>query len=324
MSDCFADKGNTIILPLLKLPLTLVSRKRLSILIYHRVHERKDPLIRNAIDKRVFDWQMRVIADAFNVLNLSDAVSLMTSGSLPPRSLAITFDDGYADNYEVALPVLQKYGLTATFFVSSGYLDGGRMWNDTIIETVRTLPDGIFDLSSHGLGTFNIASITDRRLCFQQIIDDVKHMPYEKRLEVVESISRQARSSLPDDLMMTSSQLKQLSDSGMTVGGHTVSHPILSMLEADTARDEIIQGKRELESILGKEIDLFAYPNGRPGTDYSDEHVNLVKGAGFKLAVSTAKGVSDIDTDLYQLKRFTPWDRTPGKFMARLIANYFN
>ncbi|MET0116115.1 MAG: polysaccharide deacetylase family protein [Sedimenticola sp.] len=324
MSESSTNKGNPLILPLLKIPLTLVSRKRLSILIYHRVHETNDPLVRNAIDRQVFDWQMRVISGAFNVLDLADAVSLMKSGSLPPRSLAITFDDGYADNYEVALPVLQKYDLTATFFVSSGYLNGGRMWNDSIIETVRTLPDGIFDLSSHGLGIFNISSITDRRLCFQQIIDDVKHMPYEKRLEVVESISRHARSSLPDDLMMTSSQLKQLSDSGMTVGGHTVSHPILSMLEADTARDEIIQGKRALESILGKEIDLFAYPNGRPGTDYSDEHVNLVKGAGFKLAVSTAKGVSDIDTDLYQLKRFTPWDRTPGKFMARLIANYFN
>ena len=88
----------------------------------------------------------------FNVIPLLDAVRHSAAGTLPPRAACITFDDGYADNAEVALPILQRHKLHATFFVATGFLNGGRMWNDTIIELVRRAPDGVLDFSAFGLG----------------------------------------------------------------------------------------------------------------------------------------------------------------------------
>ncbi|MGH8602917.1 MAG: polysaccharide deacetylase family protein, partial [Gammaproteobacteria bacterium] len=115
-------------------------RGRLTILIYHRVLSKPDAMLEGEVDIAAFDWQMDVLARNFNVLPLVEAVQRLRARSLPARAAAITFDDGYADNVENALPVLTRYGLNATFFIGTAYLNGGRMWNDTIIEAVRRTP----------------------------------------------------------------------------------------------------------------------------------------------------------------------------------------
>ena len=81
----------------------------------------------------MFEAQMRVVAENFVPLPLSEAVDRLMIGELPPRAACVTFDDGYIDNVELALPILQSHGLSATFFVATGYLDGGWMWNDKVI-----------------------------------------------------------------------------------------------------------------------------------------------------------------------------------------------
>ena len=80
---------------------------------------------------------MRFAKANFNVISLADGVAGLKRGCLPPRALSITFDDGYRDNHDIALPILLQLGLPATFFVATGFLDGGRMFNDTVIEAVR-------------------------------------------------------------------------------------------------------------------------------------------------------------------------------------------
>jgi peptidoglycan/xylan/chitin deacetylase (PgdA/CDA1 family) len=112
-------------------------RARLSILIFHRVLPKADPLFPDEVDAERFDHICAWVRQWFNVLPLPDAARRLREGSLPPRALAITFDDGYADNFDVALPILQRHGLVASFFVATGFIDGGRMWNDTLIESVR-------------------------------------------------------------------------------------------------------------------------------------------------------------------------------------------
>ena len=99
---------------------------RLSILIFHRVLPRPDALQPDEPTPEQFRWQVRTLAASFRVLPLGEAVTRLRAGTLPPRSAAITFDDGYADNAELALPVLRDEGLTATFFVASGYIDKAR------------------------------------------------------------------------------------------------------------------------------------------------------------------------------------------------------
>ena len=116
------------------------TKARLQVLIFHRVLPVPDPLFPDEVDARRFDELCGWLKGWFNMLSLDDAVARIKTGTLPTRAACITFDDGYADNYQVALPILRRHGLTATFFVATGFLDGGRMWNDTVIESVRLTP----------------------------------------------------------------------------------------------------------------------------------------------------------------------------------------
>ena len=85
---------------------------------------------------------MRVLARYFRPCGLAEGLRQLRDGGLPPRSVAVTFDDGYADNARIALPILREARVPATFFIATSYLDGGRMWNDTVIEAVRRLAPG--------------------------------------------------------------------------------------------------------------------------------------------------------------------------------------
>jgi peptidoglycan/xylan/chitin deacetylase (PgdA/CDA1 family) len=266
---------------------------------------------------------MEVIARHFNVLHLSEAIERLQDGTLPARAACITFDDGYADNVEVALPILQKWGLPATFFVASGYLDGGQMWNDSVIEAVRQVRANILDLAALDFGAFSLHSPQQRASAALALINRLKHMPPEKRDSYVSAILDLVGATPRKDLMMRSEQVKSLSDAGMEIGAHTVSHAILCSLSNHRARFEIASSKEQLSAIVGKPIRLFAYPNGKPGRDYNRVHVGIVKELGFLGAVSTAWGAAGRSTDVYQIPRFTPWDHRPTQFMMRLFRNYW-
>ena len=124
---------------------------RLSVLIFHRVLAQPDPLFPSEPDARRFDAILGWISQWFCVMPLNTAVAALRRGELPGRALSITFDDGYADNHSVALPLLQRHGMTATFFIASGFLDGGRMWNDSVIEAVRRTSLGTLNLRGLGM-----------------------------------------------------------------------------------------------------------------------------------------------------------------------------
>lgn len=299
-----------------------MSDNKLSILIYHRVLNEFDPFNSHEAYRSSFDQQMKWVKRFFNVLPLEEAVSRLKEDSLPPRALSITFDDGYKDNYTNALPILQKHGLSATFYVSTGFLNGGIMWNDAIIEAFRDTKADILDLGAYGIDVCPLGDDKGDRL--HGFIEKVKFLPFEKRLEAIKEIQAQLKVAAPKNLMMNDNEVRALAEAGMEIGGHTVNHPILSRLSNEEARKEIAQGKAQLESIVQKKLVSFAYPNGKPGRDYHKEHVNLVREAGFEIAVSTAWGVASSESDLLQLPRFTPWDKRIGKFMFRLYRNGFS
>jgi peptidoglycan/xylan/chitin deacetylase (PgdA/CDA1 family) len=291
----------------------------LSILIWHRVLPVQDPIFPGEMYAARFDATLSWIKAAFNVLPLSAAVSLLKAGALPRRALCITFDDGYEDNHSVALPLLKRHGLTATFFIATGFLNGGRMWNDTIIETVRAAPAGAFDAGS--FGSFELSGAFSRRGAIDTLIERIKYLEADSRLSAADSLAEGAGVRLPRNLMMIPDQVRALRDAGMTIGAHTRSHPILARLAAKAALAEIADGRSELEQIIGDAVTLFAYPNGRPGTDYASEHVEMVRGLGFDAAVSTVHGASKQGDDEFQLRRFSPWDESERKFLARIAMN---
>jgi peptidoglycan/xylan/chitin deacetylase (PgdA/CDA1 family) len=297
-------------------------RAGLSILIFHRVLPEPDPLFPGEVDAARFDLLLSWLRDWFNVLPLAEAVARLQHGNLPVRAAAITFDDGYADNHDVALPILQRQGLSATFFIAVGFLDGGRMFNDTVIETVRRCGQPALDLTLLGLGRHAVGSLAEKRQAIPVLLNQIKYLPFAQRRETVDALAAIAEVTLPDDLMMTRQQVKALHEAGMGIGAHTVRHPILARLEAKEAEQEIAGSREFLQALLSEPVSLFAYPNGKPENDYRREHVEIVRRLGFKAAVSTAWGVARGDSDVFQLPRFTPWERPRWRFGLGLLRNY--
>lgn len=295
-------------------------KARLSIVIYHRVLPEPDPLLGGGGIKS-FESSLNHLAKNFNIMPLSEAVNRLQNGTLPSRAACITFDDGYADNAEIALPLLQKHRVPATFFIASGFLDGGRMWNDTVIESVRLATGDKLDLSSIDLGMHTITTLEQRKKTLFFLIDKLKHLPYAIRASQVEKLNAIISAKLPNNLMMTSAQVRQLHHAGMGIGGHTVTHPILTRIDDSAARAEITEGKAKLEAIIDAPVRLFAYPNGKPEKDYLPAHVKMVKEAGFEAAVSTAWGAARQNSDLFQLPRFTPWDKSELFYVLRMTGN---
>jgi peptidoglycan/xylan/chitin deacetylase (PgdA/CDA1 family) len=298
-------------------------RARLSILIYHRVLEEPDTLTDDQCDKDFFELQIRTLSRYFNVLPMPEAIQRLKEKNLPSKAACITFDDGYADNVENALPILQKFGVPATFFVAAGFIDNGVMWNDKIIELIRHAPGDHLDLNAVDLGKYEINSLKQRRETLFALINKIKYLPLDERHALIERLYQLIPVALPDNIMMTTDQLKQLHRAGMEIGGHTLSHPILARIEYKTAYDEIAKGKSKLENIIQAPVRFFAYPNGKPGQDYLPEHVTLLKKIGFEAAFVTASGAANYKSDIYQLPRFTPCNTDRTRFILRMTHNMF-
>jgi peptidoglycan/xylan/chitin deacetylase (PgdA/CDA1 family) len=299
----------------------LLPRNRLSILIFHRVGEAPDPMFPSEPCAASFDALLRGLRSRFAILPLADAVARLRARTLPPGALVVTFDDGYADNLQVAAPLLARHGVPATLFVATGYLDGGTMWNDLVIHAFRSSRRPALDLSAVGLKAFPLASLDERRAALARVLPALKYRPAHEREADARAILRIAEVDPPSPPMLDRPSLPALARFGVDVGAHTVTHPILAALAPADAEREIIDGKRDLETTLGHAVPLFAYPNGKPGRDYTAEHVAMVRKAGFTAAVTTAQGAAGPHDDVFQLPRFTPWVQHPLKFDLLMLRN---
>lgn len=297
------------------------ARGKLSILIFHRVLSAPDPLFPGESDAARFDLVMSWVAQWFQVLPLDEAVRRLQAGELPACAAAITFNDDYADNYTELLPILQRHSLPATFFIATDFLDGGRMWNDTIIETVRGAKVDFLDAGVPGVEAAPIRNDAEKRSLLGKLIPAVKHLPPVVRQETVERIAELSQADLPDDLMLSTQQLRGLRQAGMLIGAHTLSHPILAKTGGAEAEHEIAASRDILENLLGEPVRLFAYPNGKPGSDYTRRDVDIVRRLGFEAAVSTSWGANTRNADPLQLPHFTSWEKQRWRYGARLLGN---
>lgn len=297
----------------------LCRKPGLIVLIYHRVLAEPDPMLPDVPDAAMFAMQMAVASRFFRVAPLQQAVAELRQGLLPAPTVAVTFDDGYADNLDVALPILQRFGVPATVFVAPGFLDGGLMFNDAVTEIFRQAPAGIFDLQFFGLGLWQLDGWESRRQAAGKVIMQIKYLPLQERLHLVGQIAAMAAICLPDNLMLTGEQLRRLNQCELIdIGAHTVNHPILVRLDDAAAELEIRDSKLRLEKMLGESVELFAYPNGKPGTDYLPQHVKMVAKAGFRCAVSTRDAAARPHDPVLEIPRFGPWDRSPLRLLAHM------
>lgn len=297
---------------------------RLSVFYFHRVLERPDPLLPSEPDARMFDQILRWIGAQFTVLDPLDACERLVAGTLPARPAVISFDDGYMDNHDVALPLLRKHQMPAVFFIATGFLEGGAMFNDRVIEAIRNArSDSIAmpTLSESLPSRLALGSDAERRAAIGQILRAIKHFEPGLRDEHVRKLEasvgyRQALGS-----MMTPKQVQALHASGMRVGGHTRTHPILCATSDAQAEEEIVGSLEDLTAITGERPSLFAYPNGKRGSDYDDRHVRILEHARCAFAFSTRAGAAHRATPPLEIPRFTPWNRTSIRFGVHALKN---
>ena len=296
----------------------LLGKNKLSILIYHQVLAKPDPMRPNEPTAEVFDWQMQLIRRYFTPLSLDDALLHLQQDTLPANAICVTFDDGYLNNLTIAQPILAKYQIPATVYVATAFSHGMNMWNDRLIYLFADINRTQLQLGDEML---QLGDNVQRRNLAQQWLKKLKYLQPDERLKKISEFYLQNNASEQSSLMMTPEQVKQLSDTGVTIGAHTVNHPILKVLPASQQLTEIEQSKHQLESWTGRTVKHFSYPNGVDGVDFDENTVGLVKALSFNSAVSTSWGISTKHTNVLNLKRFRPWDSTPIRFHARLIHN---
>jgi peptidoglycan/xylan/chitin deacetylase (PgdA/CDA1 family) len=293
---------------------------RLCIVNYHRVLSAPDPLLESEPTVDTFRWQMDLLAECFNVIPLEEAVASLVKERMPPRAVAITFDDGYRSIHELALPILRERGLPATVFVTSGHMaDDSSMWNDVILEAVRRLPDGQLDLRDIGLQAYRMESAEERKSSAARLTENCKYLDPAGRQTMLERLQQLVPADLRQHLMLTPEMIRDLVRQNIEIGGHTVTHPILACLDDETAFREIADNKRDLEQVTGRPVRMFAYPNGKQGVDFDQRHVEMVSAAGYHAAFTTAPGAATRHHNPFQFPRSRPWDRHPLMFATRML-----
>lgn len=303
---------------LLQLTGQILGKQKLSILIYHQVLAQPDPMRPTEPTADIFDWQMQLLRNYFTPLSLDDAIAHLKHNTLPANAVCVTFDDGYLNNLTVAQPILKKYDIPATVYVATAFSNGENMWNDRLQYLFADERRSQLQLDDEIIA---LGDIAQRRDSAQQWLKRLKYLPVAKRRNKIAAYYQQNNAQEQVSLMMSPAQIKQLAASGVTIGAHTVDHPILKTQNADEQRRQITECKQQLEQWLDTEVKHFAYPNGVEGTDFDDIAVNLVRECGFHSAVVTNWGISDNTTPLFKLKRFTPWDKTALRFHLRLLRN---
>jgi peptidoglycan/xylan/chitin deacetylase (PgdA/CDA1 family) len=298
------------------------SKGRLTILIYHRVHDRSSEYEPESFSVQTLDWQMAVVSRLFNLLSLQEATERLALGTLPPRALAITFDDGYRDNLTLAVPILIKHGVQATFFIACGGISEGRLWNDRLVDSILHSQHQQLTLQDLGLPNFSIRTKAEKTVAISALLERLKVEPPQQQRLLLNQIIDRLEVSLNQRLILSEPEIQELQHLGMTIGCHTMTHPMLSKVSPAFARQDILSSKVELERICGKPVTLFAYPYGKPDVHFEPLHEQIVADLGFTAAVSTAWGANSATTGRYHLKRFTPWDANPLTFFVRLLLNY--
>jgi peptidoglycan/xylan/chitin deacetylase (PgdA/CDA1 family) len=290
------------------------NRRRLTILCYHRVlpedHKRRYFNPDLVVTPEAFRAHCRLLRERFEVLPLSEAMNVRECRPATGRPLAaITFDDGYRDNYEHAAPILTHLGMRATFFVIAGLVDSKEApWYDRMARALgrlRSADQAAAPVTAAvGPGSPGQPSRNGRAVgpdsC--EAISLAKQLGPDERKKLLDQHTAMADLSERDsdeDLIMTRQQLTALAGTGHEIGSHSLTHEILPLLDDDGLRRETVESRRLLEEYLGRPVRAFCYPNG----DADDRVVSAVRAAGYACAVSVRTGTNAPAEDPFRLKR---------------------
>jgi len=278
----------------------------LAILTYHRVSPKTYPWYLGALNLEDFEREIAYLRKVAEIIPLDLLVNRLAQGeSLAPRSVAITFDDGYKDNYRFAYPILQKYNVPATIFLTTGFVGGSSMiWADKVCFAIWHTSMEEFEID--GFGKFSLRSDAERLFSMKKVVRLLNKVTEEQKNLLLDALLKTLGVDIPvnlgEELALSWDEILEMSRGGISFGAHTVSHPILTKLPLEEAKCEIIRSKDDIEQKLGQPVTAFAYPNGGFG-DFNAEIVTLLKENGFTCAVTGIPKLLTPSSELYSLGR---------------------
>jgi peptidoglycan/xylan/chitin deacetylase (PgdA/CDA1 family) len=291
-----------------------LQRSRAVVLTYHGVLNGAadyDYLNHNFIAAESFEAQMRYICRYYRPVALRDLVAAYRDGRTPPaRSVVVTFDDGFANNFTVALPILKRLSIPFTVFVATGLLDtpGAMLWTERAKRSLFLYPERSVTLPLDGAArTLDLSSPKARADASKAVAQRLKRMPPVARNLALDDLERVCGARPVQEHereryeFLTWAQAREMASAGVEIGSHTVSHPILTTLDDGTLRDELVESKRRVETELGGECLSFAYPNGSPA-DFGPREKRVLRESGYHCGLSLNGSLND-HPDLYEVDR---------------------
>jgi peptidoglycan/xylan/chitin deacetylase (PgdA/CDA1 family) len=309
------------------------------ILLYHRVSDLPSDPHLLSVTKAHFAEHLEILRRHTRPMLLRDMVRALRDNNVPRRAVAVTFDDGYADNLHNAKPLLERYAVPATIYVTSGYVGASREFFHDKLEDMFLQPGKLpqflrltiagnthlWDLGddarysedayqrNRAWHILKAENPTGRHSVYRSLCQLFYTLQDDDRRETLEALATWAGSKLScrqTYRVLEPNEVRMLTNGGLVeVGSHTMTHPVLSALPCAQQRDEIQQSKTVLEEMLGRPVMSFAYPYGAR-SDYTAETVSLVREAGYDHACSNFEGLVQQDTDPWQMPRFLvrDWD----------------
>lgn len=312
--------------------LRALRNKDLRILAYHRVMTVPDPatfdfdleLISTSPER--FREQMLLIKERFQPMRLSDVTSALDAGkTLPADAVAVTFDDGYDDNYHIAFPILRELGIPATFFVSTGHIDSGRPFAyDWLVHMILRSKAHRLVLAELGIDLPMPPTHQERRMLATRVLSNMKSINAIGQEDMIIRLEKEWE--MPSDVTpadcrpMTWTQLREMHAAGFEIGSHGVHHRMLSKLPLAAMEQELRESKATLDRELGSAATLMSYPVGGDRA-FDDEVIKATREAGFQLACSYICGTNPQPlVNRYALYRL-PVERMMGAgWFAAMVA----
>lgn len=290
-----------------------------AILMYHSVLE--DPQSEDSFlggighSRDVFRVQMELLARRYHPVSL-DEITQFVKGrrELPPRSVAVTFDDGYADNYEVAAPILKEVGVPATFYATVDCVERRRLpWPSHLRFGFRKTKKGNWVDSSGG--SWPLGSDIERENALLRSCDECCTLAGMTQDEYVSRLVNELDIQVPVEsgaLMMDYDQMRSLVKQGHIVGSHTSTHPNMAYISPEHARREMTQSKLCLEQQLKAAVEHFSYPCPALSPHWTPQTVTASRNAGYETAVTTDGGLARRGDNPLLLKRVRPTKTAEG------------
>ncbi len=313
------------------------SFKKPLVLLYHRIAN--DPINSQllAVSPQNFEGHLKELAENYNVVPLVKFIEQIRRNQLKPNTVAITFDDGYADNLINALPILEKYNLPATVFITTGMIGSDReFWWDAmerIFMANYPLPNTLSITDSQGLLKWNITTPQNRIKAWDELCRLLRVQPVTKIDQIIDPLLVWAGLPLVgrnSHLVMNQKQLLELASCPLIeIGSHTVTHSKLSELTLKGQSFQILMSKRQLELTIQKPVWLFSYPYGSKD-DFTEETKQIVAKAGYRAGMANVQANIEPPVDIYAIPRkvvrnctgqeFTLWLKEEGEAILEAQA----